>query len=157
MSKRTKFSTTFEPLAWLGTFAVSLFALAYIAPGLSVTIVLCGALSIALTLIATSNSNLQDNKSLPWIGAILSAFIVWVAVLLLPTSGQEAGVIERVIVVVSAAVILMPALLLVEMVTSVAFITMISKAQGKTNLGGELQVASLVDRKFGGLLGSINR
>ena len=157
MSKTITQPRTLEPFAWLATFVVSLFGLAYVTPPLSASIVLCCTLSIALTLISASKGNLHENKYLPWLGALLSASIGWLAVLLLPVGGQDVGIVERVIVVMSIAVILMPALLVIEMLTSVVFVTAIAKVQGKSNLGRELQVVSLVDRKFGGLLGSINR
>jgi hypothetical protein len=94
---------------------------------------------------------------LPWAGAVLLANIAWITVLLLPVGGQDAGVIERLIVVLSAGIILMPILAFVEMMVSTTFVMMISKAQGKTDLGSELQIVALLDRKFGGLLGTINR
>lgn len=157
MSKRSISSTIFEPLAWLVAFVLSLSALVFMAPGLAFAIVSCCVLSVALTLLATQDGSLQDSKLLPWAGAVLLANIAWIAVLLLPVGGQDAGIVERVIVVVSAGIILMPILAFVEMVVSMAFVMIISKAQGKSGLGGELQVVALLDRKFGGLLGSINR
>ncbi len=157
MSKRSLSSSILEPLAWLCAFGLSLGALAFAAPGLAFAIVTCCVLSVALTLSATREGSLQDSKFLPWAGAVLLANIAWIAVLLLPVGGQDAGVIERVIVVVSAGVILMPILAFVEMMVSMTFVMMISKAKGKTDLGSELQVVALLDRKFGGLLGSINR
>ncbi len=157
MSKRSTLSTFFEPLAWLGAFGLSLSAFAFMTPGLAFAIISCCVLSVALTLVATREGSLQDNRLLPWAGAVLLANIAWVAVLLLPVGGQGVGVIERVIVVVSTGVILMPVLAFIEMMVSMTFVMMISKAQGKSNLGGELQVVALLDRKFGGLLGSINR
>jgi hypothetical protein len=157
MSKRSATSKILEPLAWLGAFGLSLGGLVFAAPGLAFAIISCCVLSIALTLLATRKGSLQDSKLLPWAGAVLLANIAWITVLLLPVGGQDAGVIERLIVVLSAGIILMPILAFVEMMVSTTFVMMISKAQGKTDLGSELQIVALLDRKFGGLLGTINR
>ena len=157
MTKKSISSSVFEPLAWLGAFGLSLGALAFMTPNLAFALISCCVLSVTLTLIATQNGRLQDSKLLPWAGAVLLANIAWVAVLLLPVGGHDTGVVERIIVVVSAGLILMPILAFVEMMVSMTFVMMISKAQGKSGLGGELQVVALLDRKFGGLLGSINR
>ena len=157
MFKRSTPSRIFEPLAWLGAFGLSLGVFAFVGPELAFAIVSVCVLSAALTLLATREVSLQDSVVLPWAGAVLLANIAWIAVLLLPVGGQDVGVIERVIVVVSAGIILMPILAFIEMMVSVALVMMISKAQGKSELGSELQVVALLDRKFNGLLGAINR
>ena len=151
------------PISWLATAGASLIALIQLAPSMSVSILCAAVLSASIIVLVSRSETNEESKVVPHLGAGLFAFMIWIVVSLVPVSSVEVGavansaLIARTVVALIACVLLMPLLALAETIFSVAVVQVVSRASGGSVLSGELRVVSLLEQKFGGLLGGINR
>ncbi|MEE9375589.1 MAG: hypothetical protein V3V04_04580 [Rhizobiaceae bacterium] len=162
MTNQTTYSIV-GPFGWLAASSGTLVALLQFSPSLAASFACASALSIASVVMATRPEQKSDSVLLPLLGAVLFAFITWITISMVPSSSAEIGVSSgmvltaRSIVALSVVVLLLPVLALAEMLFSVVAVQAIARLRGKSILGGELQVVSMISNKFGNLLGAVNR
>ncbi len=152
------------PFAWLALTAGLLSGLHMLE--LSVTVSFIAAIFVSLTIVLLASrpaAEDQNRITIPVLGAGLFALLAWSAISFIPAVPFDDGLssnaqfFARSIVVVSAVVLAMPVLALAELLFSMCLLQIIARADGESTLGGELRVVSMIDRKFGGVLGSLNR
>ncbi len=159
----TSSKSLFAPLTWLAASGGVLFGLLQMAPSLSLSMACAAGLSIGTVFLATGEEDSKNRMIVPLLGAVLFGFLAWIAVSLIPGTPAESGLAAnavltaRSLIVLSAVVLLMPILAFAEMMFSMVAVQAVAKLRGKTVLGGELQVISMIDQKFGGVMGSLNR
>lgn len=154
--------SAFAPILWLGVSAGSLLLLANIAPSILVSalmIVVVSALIIALVAKGTD----VDMPAVPVLGAGLFSLIAWLSVSMMPDvsavaeMGQGWVLVAKAVVFLTTVLIAMPVLALAETLISAVLVALISRSTGASVLGSELRIVAMINAKFGGLAGSINR
>ena len=151
------------PFGWLAASGGVLLGLLQVAPGLASSIACAAVLSIATVVLASKSDHENETVLVPFLGAVLFGFLAWITISIIPSSSAEAGasgsmvLTARSIVVISAAVLLMPILAFVEMLFSVVAVQALARMRGQSVLSGELHVASMIGRKFGGVFGAVHR
>ncbi len=162
MAKSSSYSSA-APFGWLAFSGAVLFGLVQLSPTLYASVVGAAALSMGTIILATGSNIDKSNRFVPYLGAALFAMLCWIAVSLVPSSPVEAGVAAgtvltaRSLVVLSAVVLVMPVLAFIEMLFSLTAVQAISQFRGHSVLDGELRVVSMIDQKFGGVFGGLNR
>ncbi len=156
--KKQSVKETLMPFAWLGTYATGFAVAVWFSPPLLWSALAACTLSLCIILFVAGRDVSQPSGQLvPLGGALLLALITWIAVLLVPVGAMDTSIAARAVAVIAAATLLMPVIAFGEMLFSILALQLVSRAQGRSVLGGELRLIAFIDRKFGGLLGSVNR